>query len=413
MDKRRYFTRKVLNAVLTIVLVACFNFMLFRILPGNPARLLLPKGHYSPEAIAQQMRIFHLDKPLWQQFGYYWVDTLKGNFGNSYAQHEPVITVVGRAIIPTLVLVGIGTALATVIGVVVGVLAGWRRNHAFDIAATNLGMIFYSMPTFWVAMLFILYFSVKLGWFPSGRMTDVGALYASFAGRALAFLHHLFLPAFVFAITYAAEYELIMRSSITGVMKEDFALTARAKGLSESKVLWKSRGAQRHAALCDPDHDELRLRALRRDSCRDGLQLAGLGPALLQLDAGPRLPGDAGRVSARSRGRDPLQLDRRHHVLLPRPAGEGMSAPPVPARLKRWTYFWTPLVWTCLELITFPKDRPLSCGLTHVLGGFVSASVASYPAWTDARRGAGARRGGARSPTAAALAGAARPPCSV
>jgi peptide/nickel transport system permease protein len=238
MDKRRYFTRKILNAVLTIILVAAFNFMLFRIIPGNPARLLLPKGHYSTTAIEQQKKIFHLDKPLWEQFGYYWVDTAEGNFGNSYAQREPVVQVVGRAIVPTLVLVGTGTLFATIIGIVVGVFAGWRRNGTFDIASTNLGMVLYSMPTFWVAMIFILYFSVKLGWFPSGRMLDVGVTYTSFIDKAGAFLHHLFLPALVFAITYAAEYELIMRSSITSVMKEDFILTARAKGVSDTRVLW-------------------------------------------------------------------------------------------------------------------------------------------------------------------------------
>ena len=148
--------------------------MLFRILPGNPARLLLPKGHYSATAIAQQKKIFHLDKPLWEQFGYYWVDTAKGNFGDSYAQHEPVVQVVGRAIVPTLVLVGTGTLFATIIGIIVGVFAGWRRNGTFDITSTNLGMVLYSMPTFWVAMIFILYFSVKLGWFPSGRMLRRG-----------------------------------------------------------------------------------------------------------------------------------------------------------------------------------------------------------------------------------------------
>lgn len=238
MNKRRYFTRMILNALLTIILVAGFNFMLFRILPGNPARLLLPKGHYSALAIEQQKKIFHLDKPLWEQFGYYWVDTLTGNFGDSYAQREPVVQVVGRAILPTLVLVGTGTLFATVIGIVVGVFAGWRRNGAFDVTATNLGMVLYSMPTFWVAMIFILYFSVKLGWFPSGRMLEVGVTYGSFISKADAFLHHLFLPALVFAITYAAEYELIMRSSITSVMKEDFILTARAKGVSDTRVLW-------------------------------------------------------------------------------------------------------------------------------------------------------------------------------
>ena len=238
MDKRRYLTKKILNAVLTIVLVACFNFMLFRILPGNPARLLLPKGHFTPQSLEQEKRAFHLDRPLWEQFGYYWVDTLRGDFGNSYAQKESVVKVVGRAIWPTLVLVGVGTLFATIIGVSLGVIAGWRRNGKFDVTATNLGMVLYSMPTFWVAMLFILFFSVKLGWFPSGRMMEIGATYSGFVSKAQAFLYHLFLPALVFAITYAAEYQLIMRSSITSVMKEDFVLTARAKGISDRRVLW-------------------------------------------------------------------------------------------------------------------------------------------------------------------------------
>jgi peptide/nickel transport system permease protein len=213
--------------------------MLFRILPGNPARLLLPKGHYSTVAIQKQMQNFHLDRPLWEQFGYYWLDMARGNLGDSYAQKEPVTRVVGRAIMPTLVLVGIGTLFATIIGFVLGVIAGWRRNHGFDVAATNLGMVFYSMPTFWVAMLFILYFSVKLGWFPTGRMMDVGVVYTDLLSKTTAFVHHLFLPAFVFAITYAAEYQLIMRSSIIGTMKEDYVLTARAKGLGDSRVLWR------------------------------------------------------------------------------------------------------------------------------------------------------------------------------
>ncbi len=89
MDKRRYFVRKVLNAILTIILVASFNFALFRILPGDPARLLLPKGKQPPEAVAKQRAIFNLDKPMWQQFVLYWGDTIQGKFGMSFAEKRP------------------------------------------------------------------------------------------------------------------------------------------------------------------------------------------------------------------------------------------------------------------------------------------------------------------------------------
>ena len=238
MDKRRYFVRKVLNAVLTIVLVASFNFALFRILPGDPARLLLPKGKQPPEAVEKQRKVFNLDKPMWQQFVLYWGDTLQGKFGMSFHEKRPVTEVVAERVWPTVLLVGVGTLFATVIGWIMGVYAGWRRNGVFDVVSTNTGMVLYSMPTFWFGLLMIMLFSTKLRWFPTGRMEEPGVeLSGLLAFESL--LRHLFLPAFTFAIAYVGEYQLIMRSSITGVMKEDFALTARAKGLSENAVLWR------------------------------------------------------------------------------------------------------------------------------------------------------------------------------
>ncbi len=238
MDKRRYFLKKIANAVLTIVLVASFNFALFRILPGDPARLLLPKGKQPPEAVEKQRKAFNLDKPLWQQFIYYWGDTLQGEFGTSFSEKRPVSEVVAERIWPTVLLVGVGTIFATLIGMISGVFAGWRRNGTFDVVTTNLGMVFYSMPTFWFGLLMIMLFATELQWFPTGRMEEPGADLQGW-DQIVSLVKHLFLPAFTFAISYVGEYHIIMRSSITGVMTEDFTLTARAKGLSDNKVLWK------------------------------------------------------------------------------------------------------------------------------------------------------------------------------
>ena len=239
MDKRRYFVRKILNALLTIVLIASFNFVLFRILPGDPARLLTPKGRFSMDALAKERALFHLNKSLPEQFVYYWKDTVRLKFGDSFAEKRPVVQVVGERIWPTVLLVGTGTIIATIVGLITGVIAGWRRNSRFDVATTNTGMIMYSMPTFWVCLIFIMIFATWLRWFPVGRMYDPGVVYTSWYGQLEALLHHLFLPAFTFAITYMGEYHLIVRSSLTGVMKEDYVLTARAKGLSDSNVLWR------------------------------------------------------------------------------------------------------------------------------------------------------------------------------
>ena len=239
MDKRRYFIRKVLNALLTIALIASFNFVLFRILPGDPARLLVPKGRFSMDAMAKQRANFHLDKPMWEQFVFYWEDTVQLKFGDSFAQKRPVAQVVGERIWPTVILVGTGTIIATVVGLITGVFAGWRRNSKFDVLTTNTGMVMYSAPTFWICLIFIMIFATWLRWFPVGRMYDPGAVYSSWFAQLMALAHHLFLPAFTFAITYMGENHLIVRSSLTGVMREDYVLTARAKGLSDSNVLWR------------------------------------------------------------------------------------------------------------------------------------------------------------------------------
>ncbi len=181
MDKRRYFIRKVLNAVLTIILVASFNFALFRILPGDPARLLLPKGKTDPSVIEKQRKTFNLDKPMWQQFVYYWRDTVRGEFGMSFSEKRPVTEVVAERIWPTVLLVGVGTVFATVVGMIMGVFAGWRRNGTYDIVSTNLGMVLYAMPTFWFGLLMIMLFATKLRWFPTGRMEEPGVELSGFA----------------------------------------------------------------------------------------------------------------------------------------------------------------------------------------------------------------------------------------
>ncbi len=238
MNRRRYFAQKILNAVLILVLVASFNFVLFRILPGNPARLLLPRGAWQASAIARQTRLFQLDRPLWQQFGYYWVDLAKGQLGNSFQYQRAAISVVWQRVPSTLLLVGTGTIIAIMVGILSGTYAGWRRGGWYDTSSTTVGMVFYSIPTLWVGLVLIMVFSAKLGWFPSGRMSEPGTTYAGWFGQAEDILHHLVLPALTFALVYVGQYHLIMRTSLTGVSNEDFVLTARAKGLPDMRVLW-------------------------------------------------------------------------------------------------------------------------------------------------------------------------------
>jgi len=239
VDKRRYFLRKVANAVLTLIIVASFNFVLFRMIPGDPARLLLPREKQSPAAVKTMRHYFHLDAPKWKQFAYYyWYDLVRGRFGVSFYYKRDVSSVIAARVWPTVVLAGTGTVIATIVGLFLGVFAGWRRNSAFDVVSTNFGMIMYAMPAFWFGLLCIMLFATKLQWFPSGGMSEPGTVLHGMTAFG-SFLKHLALPVFTFSIAYIGEYQLIMRSSLTGVMNDDFVLTARAKGLSDNAVLWK------------------------------------------------------------------------------------------------------------------------------------------------------------------------------
>jgi peptide/nickel transport system permease protein len=245
VGKRAYFIRKIVNAMLTIILVASFNFFLFRIMPGDPARMLVPKGKFDFNAIKAQRKVFHLDKPVWEQFIYYWSDTAQLHFGNSFAEKRPVTQIISERIWATIILCGLGTLLANALGMVEGVFAGWRRGQPFDVATTDTSMVMYAMPTFWQCLLAIMFFSVYLGWFPVGREYTPLQHFHMFGPIPLdwstftTLLYHITLPVSMFALGYYGEYHLIMRSSLTGVMKEDYVLTARAKGLKDNDVLWR------------------------------------------------------------------------------------------------------------------------------------------------------------------------------
>ena len=245
MNQRSYIGRKVLNAILTIVLVASFNFVLFRIMPGNPARMLLPRGKVSAADIQRQTRAFHLDKPLAEQLLYYWGDTVQLKFGYSFYRKTSVTGIIASRIWATIILAGLGTILATIFGMAEGVIAGWRRGSKVDTWSTDISMVNYSMPTFWQCLLAIMFFSVALRWFPVGGESEPLQHFNMWGPIPLdwstlqTLTYHITLPVLMFALGYYGEYHLIMRSSITGVMNEDYVLTARAKGLNQDSVLWK------------------------------------------------------------------------------------------------------------------------------------------------------------------------------
>jgi peptide/nickel transport system permease protein len=233
-----YLTKKAAYAFLTVMIVIIFNFVLFRVMPGDPARLLIPRGHNVDPALIVRMRTFYgIDKPLPVQLLTYILQTFQLNFGYSFYYKAPVGEVIGACLPNTLVLVGISETIAILLGFFIGAIAGWKRGKRFDIIATSFGLTTWSMPTFWLGIVLIMVFSVRLGMFPVGGVRTIEMTYANIFERIQDLGMHLVLPVITLTLVSFAEYLMIMRNSLVDVMTEDFVLTARAKGLTEQQVL--------------------------------------------------------------------------------------------------------------------------------------------------------------------------------
>ena len=248
MDRRSFLLRKAGLALLTILVVFGINFMLFRVLPGDPVRSVIGRGvRITPEAQEALREQFGLGKPV---FPDQLVDTagqwLQGNLGISWSLRRPVTEVLASKLWNTVILVGLAQLVAIILGVLLGMLAGWKRKTPLDAGALGFSLVAWSIPTFWLGIILLVAGSTWFG------LPTAGVVSPENTGKPLLsvlpdFARHLLLPALTLTIVFLGEYMLIMRSSIREVLADDYILTARAKGLSDWQVL--RRHALRNALL--------------------------------------------------------------------------------------------------------------------------------------------------------------------
>ncbi len=240
MSRRDYLLRKLLLSLITVFVVVLINFVLFRVLPGDPVRAVIGRNvRITPETQQTLREQFGLDKPVFpDQF----INTLgqwaTGNLGISWSLRKPVSEILGAKLGNTLLLIGLGQFFAIILGVALGLIAGWKRKTAIDLGALLFSLIAWAIPTFWLGIILLALGSTWFG-LPTGGIVspeNVGKpLYTVLPDLA----RHLILPTFTLTILYMGEYMLIMRSSILEVLSEDYILTAKAKGLSHWQVLWR------------------------------------------------------------------------------------------------------------------------------------------------------------------------------
>ncbi len=246
MGSRRYYLRKVGMAVFQLVFVLLLNFLLIIAAPGDPVAI---RARAEKLDQAEQQRLieeFGLDKSTPEQFVSYLYQTAQGDLGTSFISGRPVWEVIAGRIWPTVLLVGLSTVFMTIIGVWLGIVSAWRRGTRKDVALTSTGMVFYSMPDFWLGMMLLIVFASMLRWFPVAGFETPNSGYTGI-DKFLDIGWHLFLPCLTLTLGYLAEFQLIMRSSLIDVMGEDFVQIARAKGLTDKQV--RRRHAVRNALL--------------------------------------------------------------------------------------------------------------------------------------------------------------------
>lgn len=236
-----FYIKKVANFIVLVWVAITLNFLMPHLMPGNPMEALVAKsqGRIDPvvmHALALQFGINN--KPLWQKYIDYMNQLFHGNLGVSITYYPVTVrSVIGQALPWTVILVGVTTILAFVIGTLIGIVAAWQRNKLFDSLMGPIWMTLGSIPQFWLALLLLYYFAFKLGWFPqmhSYNYGDTPSFTLQFIGDAI---WHSILPGFALLITTIGGWMLAMRNNMIQVVSDDYVLFARAKGLKSRTIM--------------------------------------------------------------------------------------------------------------------------------------------------------------------------------
>ncbi len=232
----RLILRRLAIAVPLLWLVVTLTFLAVHAVPGTVADLI-DNPQLGPQARAHIEEQFGLDRPLGEQYVRWLAALARGDLGVSFLYRQPVSRVVARALPPTLLLAGTALTLDFALGILLALIAVARPRSWFDRICTVFSLGLYGMPSFWLAGLAILFFSVILGWLPASHMHSVGAIGASSSVRFADLIRHLILPAGVLGVVGAAGTARYLRAALLDLHEAPYLLAARARGLSRRRVL--------------------------------------------------------------------------------------------------------------------------------------------------------------------------------
>ena len=232
----KYTIKRIAKGLVTLIITITLTFMVLRLMPADPAMILLG-DMFTDEQREEVLEDFGLDKPLYQQYFIYWGNLAKGDMGMSFVQRRPVTEIIMEKLPWTLLLMILTQFFTMLVGIPLGIYAGYKRGTFFDQFVNVISVFGISIFIPWLGFTMLYFFGYKLPIFPVGGAYTIGI-----EGGLAYFLDvgwHLILPMFTLMILYLANYVLYTRGSLIDVIEEDYIRTARSKGMNESKVIWK------------------------------------------------------------------------------------------------------------------------------------------------------------------------------
>jgi peptide/nickel transport system permease protein len=245
-----YALRRLLLAIPLLLGITIVSFLVLHLAPGDPAAVMIGGSEQpiDPEMYKQLVKVYNLDKPLWQQYWLWLSSLLRLDFGRSFSPHgRPVLSMIAERLPITLLLNIVEMLIIVATAIPIGALSATRQYSTFDKVTTIFVFVGFATPDFWLALLLMILFGVQLGWLPISGLRSLNWEYLSFWHQQVDFLSHLLLPVLVATFGGLAGFSRYMRQSMLEVIRQDYIQSARAKGLAERVVIGKH--ALRNALL--------------------------------------------------------------------------------------------------------------------------------------------------------------------
>ncbi|MGD1923890.1 MAG: ABC transporter permease [Paracoccaceae bacterium] len=234
----RYVLKRLIQAIPIVIAIVVMNFFLLNLAEGDAVDVLAGEaGSATPEYMAELRAKFGLDQPLPVQLAVYMKNVLTLDLGYSFRHEMPVSELIFDRLFATLLLMVSTISLAVGFGILLGLIAATGLNTWRDTAISIFALITYATPLFWVGLMLIVVFSLGLGWFPTSGMENFAQFYEGW-DRVFDIAHHLVLPTITLSLFYLALYTRLMRASMLEQYGQDYVVTARAKGVSERRIVF-------------------------------------------------------------------------------------------------------------------------------------------------------------------------------